>query len=147
MQCVDVLLLVRKQRVDLVPHIPHNLLKMKILRGKIISGFLSPAAAIATAATPTPTATAAIVAGVNGNNIQLVNLLTHQQSYLLNRIDIAPSCVVTSCSLDRCSKITGDERYHLLVDTYFNFKCSPKKQLGKNNGQLSPKCFDTLRSN
>ncbi len=141
-QSVDVPALVKNQGDDLVPHIPHNLIKEKNLRGKSIGGYLSNSTAITAAATgpasplapaPAPPLAPAAVAGnvnIDENNIQLVHMLTHKQSYLLNRIDDAPSPVIRPCIPDRCSKIRGDEGYHLFVDTYFIFDGSPKKQTG-----------------
>ena len=138
-QRVDVLALVRNLRDDLVPHIPHNLLKVKILRGKSFGGYLSNDTTITAAArgpaTPLapapPAATATVTVDVDGNNIQLVYTLTHNQSYLLDRINIAPSPIDgPPCSPDPCSKIRGDEGYHLFIYTYIIFKGSPKKRTG-----------------
>jgi hypothetical protein len=107
---------------------------VKILRGKSFGGLQSHTAAIAAtvAAAPAPAlaAATAVDAKVIRNNIQLVHTLTRKESYLLDRIDVAPSPVVTPCSLDCHSKIRGDEGYHLFIDTNFTSKGSPKKRPG-----------------
>jgi hypothetical protein len=77
-----------------------------------------------------PAATATIAVDVDRNNIQLVHTLTHNQSYILNGIDIAPSPIVRPCSPDCRLEIRGDEGYHLLIYTHIIFKGSPKKQTG-----------------